>query len=529
MKQALTILLVTLFIFSYPQNISKRITGKTFNVADVKEAGILLPDTNLKCILENHFQEKIICLPEESEGLKTVSTYMNGFLQAVHDCYDDHRPLVISPDDIWLLICQGFAIHLNTLPDSAKNAIFNSNKKKIFEPRIDELITNKCIYWKQYIDYIAEKIKEDSKEETYNLIVQDFSTTTSLIETAYKATLLEAFQKNYSYLVMSGCGIPKITLNGIKEDWENIYTKVDGFKKYGLDEWIDQLKPVLKEFCNAYSGDVDKNFWNRIYKTKEVYTTTYLTGWIIKFFPYIKDFSVKNDSTVRPWWNHRFKYIPNKYLKEDDYVFSELTTYVFPSGYTKTPITWINYFNMKNGVPDTIPVVLYSGFLGVTQSPDKSLSPLISWAVTRDSISQDYHMLRYIVDTITVHKTFQWTTDIYDEAEVLPIYAPDTNNSFSEGVTFLLRYLKDSLRKEAIAENYVPENIWVEFIITWDGNVRDVDVPGNCENEKFSEKINLLLVNLPYIWSPAEASEKDWFAYKKRLSKVNYKMKLKIF
>lgn len=497
-------------------------------MADVKEAAQLLPDTNLKCILENRFQKQIICLPEETEKVEVVSLYMNGFLQTIHDCYADHRPLIISPDAIWLLICQGFAIHLNTLPDSIRDTIYKSESKKILELRIDSLITNKCEYWKQYIDYIAEKIKEDSKEDAYNLIVQNFSTTTPLIKTAYKATLLEAYQKAYSYLAISGCGIPKITLTGTKEDWENIYLKVDGFKKYGLEEWVDNLKPILKEFCNAYSGSVNKEFWNSIYKTKEVYVTTYVSGWIIKFFPYLKDFSVKNDSGYF-YWDHKFKYVPNKLLKGDDYVFSKLTTYEFPSGYTKTPIKWLNYYTSKNGAPDTIPIVLYAGFLGVSQSPDKSLSPLISWAICRDSTITDYHMLRYLVDTGTVHNTKWWSADIYDQADAMPIYAPDINSSFSEGISYLLRYLKDSLRKEALVENYSPNDIWVNFTITWEGNVRDVEVLKNCENEIFSGKLKSLLLNLPYKWSPAETHEREWFAWGTGRSIVNYKIKLKVF
>jgi len=37
----------------------------------------------------------------------------NGFVAAVHVAYVNHLPLVLSPDMIWLLIAQAFAIHVD--------------------------------------------------------------------------------------------------------------------------------------------------------------------------------------------------------------------------------------------------------------------------------------------------------------------------------------------------------------------------------------------------------------------------------
>ena len=48
------------------------------------------------------------------------------FLQAYHfDC-----PLYLSPDDIWLLICQGFSYHVNNNSDALRHLFVDFEKKK---------------------------------------------------------------------------------------------------------------------------------------------------------------------------------------------------------------------------------------------------------------------------------------------------------------------------------------------------------------------------------------------------------------
>src|SRR5688572_4474466 len=44
---------------------------------------------------------------------KLVSTSFHPFVEAVHDAYAMHRPLVISPDMVWLMVAQGFAKHVD--------------------------------------------------------------------------------------------------------------------------------------------------------------------------------------------------------------------------------------------------------------------------------------------------------------------------------------------------------------------------------------------------------------------------------
>ena len=94
----------------------------------------------------------------------------NPFFNGMREAYANHRPVVLSPDMIWLLISQGFSHHVN----------FNSEqlKDKIVKPDIDTDITAYIVEehkdkdlseidWidviSQFADGIAEKTKNNFK------------------------------------------------------------------------------------------------------------------------------------------------------------------------------------------------------------------------------------------------------------------------------------------------------------------------------------------------------------------------------
>ena len=57
------------------------------------------------------------------------------FVGAVHQAYADHRPLVLSPDMFWLLICQGVAQHVNVHADGLRSKFVQHARKQLFSIR----------------------------------------------------------------------------------------------------------------------------------------------------------------------------------------------------------------------------------------------------------------------------------------------------------------------------------------------------------------------------------------------------------
>ena len=61
------------------------------------------------------FDDGIIAKSEAPDSL--VSFGAKSFFNGMYRAYADHRPFVLSPDMIWLLISQGFARHINADPE----------------------------------------------------------------------------------------------------------------------------------------------------------------------------------------------------------------------------------------------------------------------------------------------------------------------------------------------------------------------------------------------------------------------------
>ena len=69
----------------------------------------------------------IIAKSEAPDSL--VSYRYHSFFQGMYQAYADHRPFVLSPDMIWLLISQGFARHINANQEAMRDYIVDFSGK----------------------------------------------------------------------------------------------------------------------------------------------------------------------------------------------------------------------------------------------------------------------------------------------------------------------------------------------------------------------------------------------------------------
>ena len=59
------------------------------------------------------------------------------FYQTLLTAYAEHRPVVISPDMIWCLICQGFTRHINLDPEKYRDRlVFHQGKNTLEVKRV---------------------------------------------------------------------------------------------------------------------------------------------------------------------------------------------------------------------------------------------------------------------------------------------------------------------------------------------------------------------------------------------------------
>ncbi|HUQ06910.1 MAG TPA: DUF4419 domain-containing protein, partial [Kofleriaceae bacterium] len=86
----------------------------TFAVSEVEVAPDVLPATEPRSAIEALAQTPVEAWWRPARPLAMVRNGrmpFHPFVAAVHAAFDEHRPLVLSPDAVWLCIAQGLATH----------------------------------------------------------------------------------------------------------------------------------------------------------------------------------------------------------------------------------------------------------------------------------------------------------------------------------------------------------------------------------------------------------------------------------
>jgi hypothetical protein len=292
-------------------------------------------------------------------------------IEAVHTAFAEHYPLVLSPDDVWLCLAQGFAMHVEAHSEALRSRFVGHEGKLELEVRRDDFVRGSpdndwqgC--FAEWSDAIAAHIGKKR-----DLVVAAFSTTGPIERAASELVLLSAMKNYFNFRLMTMCGIPAITLLGTPDDWRAIRRRAEVFAEFDLADWGRVLLPVLDQFVAAAAGHADRAFWQSIYKWKGGSGGPYVTGWINVLFPYLSYLEggggplvkfMRNDYALT--WSH-----------DMDAPFRGTTVGAFPRGLSHVPVIW-QYLNT------TIPMTLSGGFVGISQDPRTlAVRPAIGWGV----------------------------------------------------------------------------------------------------------------------------------------------------
>jgi hypothetical protein len=456
----------------------------TFQVSNVKVTKSNLSETTYKRAIEQRISRLIEGFPSEKENVKIVPTGFNAFVASIHFAYAEHRPLIISPDMIWLTICQGFSIHVNKNYTKLRSKIVKHQGKKNILITRDNFIKGENNPWENVFEEFTDSVKNYIKDDLYDLAVADFSTTGVVERAAYQVTLMEGTKKYFELTAESGCGIPQITLEGNVEDWKWIRNNIEKFRKYDLDIWINNLIPILDEFVLAAEGKANKRFWESIYKVSDHYTPTYSSGWMLKFFPYYQKWKFK--------WNNEksYKYtdyLPNPFIEGENYRLSTLTTEDFPNGVSKFPFVW-KY--TKDSVEKKYDMEIYAGFIGLKQNKEtKSVRAEISWAV-RDKKSSWLSAFSTGAFARRRSPYEYFYTSIESKPSTKPIFKPKESKNYTEGISKLNTYIKERVDKLKQKEK-LSQKVIIKFVVTWAGTIADIRVIGktNSREEYLAKQI----------------------------------------
>jgi hypothetical protein len=317
--------------------------------------------------------------PAEMLKLLSASPMLHPLIQAIHLAFSQHRPLVLSPDGIWLTIVQGFGHHVHENAEALRDRIVRHEGKKELHVETESLNEDQ---WPLLTAQFSSLIRDNSDAVLHETLMCEFSTTTPTIRTAMEVALMDVYQRYFDYMVICVCGIPEITLEGTPADWQRMRERIDVLATYDLAWWTDRLAPILDEFVKTANGLPDRKFWQAIYKPRSAYATQLATGWITDLFPYLGDPPKRrrNEMLGKPRQDWIF---PNP--EDGPSAFQSVQGVgldSFPSGLSRAPVK----LSMRGLQTE---VDLIGGFSGVgQQTRNNALFPIISWAVTEKAQPQ---------------------------------------------------------------------------------------------------------------------------------------------
>lgn len=384
---------------SVPDGAMQHPPNVVFEVAAVAPATTALPEVAYKDAVENLLQNPPSNVspgwlprqptPKQSRPVEACSSYhgrlvasihFHPVVAAIHSAFHDHRPLILSPDILWLLIAQGLAHHVIANAEELRPQFVQHSDKATIMVRRDDFIKGSPENpWPEVFGEFSGQIRGHIGEATHDLLLPNFSTTGAVEKAAAQVVLMDAMKSYFSYEFHTRCGIPQIALEGAKEDWEKLAERTRGIGRFGLEWWTEALSPILDEFIAASQGRVNARFWQSIYKLDGGSGGPYTTGWITAFFPYLNHWQTGRATQQNPWLAEggaELQELLYPSAASDTHRFGNgPTTDMFPSGLARAPFLW-KYLSQTHEME------FLGGFVGVRQEVGTlRLRPEIGWAV----------------------------------------------------------------------------------------------------------------------------------------------------
>ncbi|KAK7030165.1 hypothetical protein R3P38DRAFT_2703609 [Favolaschia claudopus] len=331
----------------------------------------------------------------------------NGFVYTVMNAYSFHHALVIRPDDVWIAIVSQFSFYVHANADRLRAVFVADEGKKDLEFSVGSWPPN-C---GKLCTCISEHLQQNILDaDLRDWILPRFSTTTSTDTTISSLLMLATTKKYFEYKMTFFCGIPQVTLEGERADWELLLRRVEKLKEYGLAAiaWYHLLIPILSRFVNAFDDPdaIDNHdFWQKVARRESFGSHgAYCSGWITAFCVFTPEGkwqgpAIDMDRTCltepetlssREFWStygidtRESKYTP---LTLDDSPYSRIDCEDIPSGCAELDITiTMSADDDKTSIPCTILAGLVG--TGFSSSRNRAVSesgrndtvrPVLAW------------------------------------------------------------------------------------------------------------------------------------------------------
>ncbi len=368
-------------------------------------------------------------LPKETSSIRYAETYCqnnnlsilyahrcndeffaseNGLLDAIWLAYYHHLDLVLSPDMIWLSILQSFSIHLEQNAEKLRSKFVSFEGKKELSVVYLDFVMNKDIFEDCFMK-LNNLIEKEISKETLELLNPGFSTSSELMQTVSRLSVMNTMKSYFTYVIRIGCGIRAVRMEGTTEDWMKLISKADELlANFEMDWWAPYLMPVLYELLNTFQGSNNPKFWDCCIRavpssgSKLFMGKDRFNGWILNLSPFKKfkeenfrRLSFENEGNITVSRNTEMKRLFELYQihdklgkqlnldeKDQDELIKTrklaglgMEKKEFSYGLSSTNFIIVNYVTKLKSTTKIV-----SGFVGTHFNPkNQEIRPVVSW------------------------------------------------------------------------------------------------------------------------------------------------------
>ncbi|KAI0780155.1 hypothetical protein C8Q74DRAFT_1316519 [Fomes fomentarius] len=217
------------------------------------------------------------------EALPTLIPQRNGFVHTVVQAYGNHNHLKIRPDDVWIAILTQLSFYVNAHAEELRAYFVAHDGKRQLTIEIEPLRTDFGHIARQFSQKVQEHVVDSTLVEW---ILPDFTTSTVHDMTICSIALMSTMKSYFDWRCGITCGLPSVTLEGERADWERLYNRLNRLPELGDEpaQWAAMLRPIVYRFVKAFDGEPDLVFWSHIVnRVDRLCGYDMLSGWITAF------------------------------------------------------------------------------------------------------------------------------------------------------------------------------------------------------------------------------------------------------
>jgi len=336
-----------------------------------KPEELLIREGETRCaeLLQSSFVSK-------EADLSTVFGTANGFVDTVLKAYNEHHHLIFKPDDVWIAILSQFNLYVNANAEKLRSHFVQHEGKK--ELVVRAVGTRYTVDFGALAHQMTDQLHQNVvDEDLQKWILPDFTTTT-LSDTIICSVLMMATLKAYfDYEFSTMCGIPSVTLEGEKSDWERLLTRLDKLDSFGEEPkaWAGMLRPIFTRFVRAFDGKPDIDFWSRVCRHHPQGSgSDILSGWITAFCVWSSEGEWQGPSFSKPSRTIELDWETVSELVLDNVSYAIIECDDVPEGFCEVDVKLDD-----NG--EMFPCMMVSGHLAYSVEGEKKdkIRPFPSW------------------------------------------------------------------------------------------------------------------------------------------------------